>query len=553
LFYRDNAGVWRYVSTFAPDAIGNPAIVSQPNGTLDVIVRTSDGYLTRFYRDVTTGIWYQSSKFGNTTIGDPSATYSASGTVLNVAVQSNTGAISHYTAPYNSGTWTLASTFGQTQGKPSLTTNVSGSLNLTVPGSGGGINFYYQNPGASWTYDANFAFTTGRGAVMGTYGASGDEPYPGDYDGDSKADLSVIRRGMTDSQGYFFDTWYIKRSSDGVSVSYNFSDNPSTTPFRPRGFLVPGDYDGDGKLDPAIERLSVNGSNYSADLFYIASSNGSTVRKSMVVPPGAQNITYWAPFTGDFDGDGKSDLAGFSATDNRVQYLSSASGGTINTASGCGYGLNTIVSFTPQGVRAAYGSPVLIDTKGDGFDLSSVGDGVSFDFQGYGQTVKSSWTAAGSNDAFLVLDRNRNGKIDSGLELFGNETVQAANVDPNGFLALSMFDQPAKGGNGDGKIDASDQIFSDLRLWIDANHDGISQPSELLPVTDKGIFDFDLKYKESKRVDRYGNQFRFRAKVLDSRGAQNGKWAWDVFFQRDTTTSPDGTTEPSKVQVSSKR
>jgi hypothetical protein len=92
-----------------------------------------------------------------------------------------------------------------------------------------------------------------------------------------------------------------------------------------------------------------------------------------------------------------------------------------------------------------------------------------------------------------------------------------------------------------------------LWLRIDANHDGISQPSELLPVTDKGIFAFDLKYKESKRVDRYGNQFRFRAKVLDSRGAQNGKWARDVFFQRDITTSLNSTTDPSKVQVSSKR
>lgn len=175
-------------------------------------------------------------------------------------------------------------------------------------------------------------------------------------------------------------------------------------------------------------------------------------------------------------------------------------------------------------------SPILIDTSGDGFNLTDAPGGVYFDLNTDVSPELISWTAAASDDAFLVLDRNANARIDNGAELFGNFTPQPLSNRPNGFLALSLYDRPDYGGNGDRQISRLDAVFRFLRLWRDSNHNGLSEPGELLGLAAAGVEAISVEYKESKRTDSFGNQFRYRAKVYDARREQMNRWAWDVFL-----------------------
>jgi hypothetical protein len=180
----------------------------------------------------------------------------------------------------------------------------------------------------------------------------------------------------------------------------------------------------------------------------------------------------------------------------------------------------------------AYGcSPILIDMENDGIHLTGLDDPVRFDINADGHVDLISWTDR--SEGMLALDRNGNGMIDNGGELFGNATRLANGTRAaNGYEALAELDTPAFGGNGNGAIESSDQAFSSLQIWTDLNHDGISQPAELKMLAQAGIQRISLDYKESRRRDRFGNEFRFvgTAWRKGRLGVVHPILTWDVFF-----------------------
>lgn len=174
-------------------------------------------------------------------------------------------------------------------------------------------------------------------------------------------------------------------------------------------------------------------------------------------------------------------------------------------------------------------TPIVISLSDSTYELTDAVNGVLFDLDGDGVAEQTAWTARGSDEGFLALDRNLNGRIDDFMEVFGNHTPQLPSDQPNGWLALAVWDDSLNGGNEDGLIDARDDIFGDLLVWVDRNHNGFSETGELFSLEQAGLAYLSLDYdSEREWTDPFGNAFRFPSTV----GTRNGGsiTAWDVFF-----------------------
>lgn len=131
-------------------------------------------------------------------------------------------------------------------------------------------------------------------------------------------------------------------------------------------------------------------------------------------------------------------------------------------------------------------TPLVLDLNGDGVQTIGIEEGVKFDFEGNGNRELTGW--ADSNDGFLALDLNGNGKIDDGTELFGNFTVVNGEVPGDAYRALRLYDE-----NNDNIIDDRDSIFEELLIWVDANSNGKSSRKELMSLSELEIASISLE------------------------------------------------------------
>jgi len=143
--------------------------------------------------------------------------------------------------------------------------------------------------------------------------------------------------------------------------------------------------------------------------------------------------------------------------------------------------------------------PLILDLDGDGIETVNVKDGAYFDHDGNGFAEKTGWAA--SDDGLLVMDRNSDGVINDGAELFGDQTIlQGGQTATDGFQALAELDS-----NADGKVDANDTAFSQLKIWQDIDGDGYSASDELFTLDEMGIASINLAHIDTDITDPNGN------------------------------------------------
>ncbi|MBX2994670.1 MAG: hypothetical protein KF681_07605 [Bdellovibrionaceae bacterium] len=192
------------------------------------------------------------------------------------------------------------------------------------------------------------------------------------------------------------------------------------------------------------------------------------------------------------------------------------------------------------------GSPLVVDThaaveNAQAVQLSAPTDGIMFNIFGWNalptaNTPKRiSWVQNFNRYKFLVL-ADANGKVLGVDQMFGDNTLGPdGKFATNGFTALAKYDGKDAWGRrqiraADGKIDASDDVYSRLSLWADRNMNGKVEAGELTSLRDAGLTEIDLNYDPNfKEEDRYGNRTELKSVVSFADGRK--RLIFDLWFR----------------------
>jgi hypothetical protein len=180
-------------------------------------------------------------------------------------------------------------------------------------------------------------------------------------------------------------------------------------------------------------------------------------------------------------------------------------------ANGLSTGLSALVTQKTIILDNQRATPLILDLNGDGVHTTTLDKGVVFDIQGNGQPVQTAWVDA--TDGLLALDLNNDGVINNGTELFGDSTrLGSVNKAQDGFQALAQYD-----GNQDGVIDGLDVVFANLKVWVDANQNGMSEASELNTLAQLGVQSLQLAATPGTQMDN-GNLLALLSTWTDTNG-----------------------------------
>ena len=150
--------------------------------------------------------------------------------------------------------------------------------------------------------------------------------------------------------------------------------------------------------------------------------------------------------------------------------------------------------------------PLILDLNSDGIHTTGLDDPVHFWIDLEGRSLTTAWTNPQTEEAFLWMDLN-NDHTAHVTELFGSRMVAPDGAyHANGFDALRKFDRADFGGDYDGQITHRDRAWARLRLWVDRNHDGVSQQGEISVLSSHRIVALNLAYTEGETYDEHGNE-----------------------------------------------